>query len=112
LKAQGWPYLYVFQVEPRGFKHAHFLDFAFPELSGHSLRLLHGCCTATALRVCVFASSTADLIVIGPLESVKVSRVFLHRRCAVNELSLGRPISVQYALVLDRLAGVEYRFGS
>jgi hypothetical protein len=23
----------------------YFLDCAFPELSGHSLRLLHGCCT-------------------------------------------------------------------
>jgi hypothetical protein len=26
-------------------KHVHFLDYTFPKLSGHLLRLLHGCCT-------------------------------------------------------------------
>jgi|SRR5918994_6575634 hypothetical protein len=38
-------------------KHTHFLDYAFPELSGHSLGLLHGCCTYAVLSTSRLHSS-------------------------------------------------------
>lgn len=41
---------------------------------------------------------TAGVIVIGPVDTVRAVRVFLHRAYARSELLPGRPLSVQYSL--------------
>jgi hypothetical protein len=48
--------------------------------------------------VITYLTPTARVIVIGPVDTVRAARVFLHRACARRKLLPGRPISVQYAL--------------